>query len=294
MLTQLTPQKYPTVQKIFSSLTKTQPMCTAVLEGVYPGKIFVDNPDDPRSAFLATYIKSEASGTWGFLAGDPTNEAFNRALNTAIFDRQVIHKDSPILFLACDPGDWGGHMDTVLSPRPPIWVLRYHFVSRKVDYDWRAALPVGYAVEPIHEDMLTRPGLELPSDIAETLTKWQAAKQANERFADYGFVTLDHTGETPVISSWATVDFVANGMGDLGFFTQPNYRRKGLGTIAAAVAIEHGLNDGLTQVNWTCAAENPGSYSAAEKLELEKIEDYKMVLLLMNEERHQKLVEEMG
>jgi RimJ/RimL family protein N-acetyltransferase len=121
-------------------------------------------------------------------------------------------------------------------------------------------------------DMLTRPGPELPEDIRDT------------------------SGDVPIISSWATVDFVANGMGDLGFFTQSNSRRKSLGTIAAAAAaaIEHGLNNGLSQVNWTCDAENVGSYSTAKKLGLEKIGDYKMVLLLMDEERHRKLVEELG
>ena len=116
----------------------------------------------------------------------------------------------------------------------------------------------------------------------------------NKPFCDFGFAILDQTGKTPVISSWATVDFVANGMGDLGFFTQPEYRRKGQGTIAAAAALEHAFNNGLTQINWTCDAENEGSFRTAEKLGLKKIEDYKMVLLLMDEEKHRKLVEEMG
>jgi RimJ/RimL family protein N-acetyltransferase len=195
--------------------------------------------------------------------------------------------------LTCDPEGWGGHLPTIFAPRPPVSVLRYHFVSRKLAYDWRAALTAGFTVEPITADLLTHPNLDLPEDIRDTLQKWHI-QQSNKRFADFGFVALDQTAPTPIISSWATVDFVADGMGDLGFFTQPAYRRKSLGTIAAAAAIEHGLNHGLSQVNWTCDAENEGSYSTAEKLGLEKIGDYKMVLLLMEEERHRKLVEELG
>ena len=269
-------------------------MCTAVLAGVYPGKIFVDDPAHPQSALLTTHIGDESSGTWGFLAGNPANDPFNRALNQATFDRQVVPPDSSILMLTCEPEGWGGYLPIVFAPRPPVSVLRYHFVSRKLTFDWRAALPEGFAVEPITADLLTRPDLALPDDIRDTLQKWQTHQPTNERFGDFGFVTLDQTGEVPLISSWATVDFVADGMGDLGFFTQSNYRRKSLGTIAAAATIEHGLNHGLTQVNWTCDAENEGSFHTAAKLGLEKMGDYKMVLLLMDEERHRKLVEELG
>ncbi|NUM47892.1 MAG: GNAT family N-acetyltransferase [Anaerolineales bacterium] len=297
MLTQLSPSQFPLAQPLFHSLAQHQPMCTAVLAGVYPGKIFVDDPAHPQSALLTTHIGDESSGTWGFLAGNPANDAFNRALNHAIFARQVVPPDSSILMLTCDPEGWGGHLPIVFSPRPPVSVPRYHFVSRKLTYDWRATLPTGFTVEPLTADLLAHPNLALPEDIRDTLQKWhiqRTNKPTNQPLPDFGFLTLDQTGEVPIISSWATVDFVANGMGDLGFFTQPAYRRKSLGTIAAAAAIEHGLNHGLSQVNWTCDAENEGSFHTAGKLGLEKMEDYKMVLLLMEEKRHRKLVEELG
>jgi RimJ/RimL family protein N-acetyltransferase len=294
MIYQLTPSDYPLVREIFATLSKIQPMCTSVLEGVYPGKIFVDNRHHPHSAFLATYIDNEASGIWGFLSGIPTNEAFNLALNNAIFTREVIYPETPLLFLTCEPQDWGGQMKAIFHPRFPVWLPRYHFVSRKVTFDWRSALPEGFIVSQMGEDLLNQPGLELPQDIAGTLQKWQTLRQKNPRFGDFGYVTLDQRGKTSIVSSWATIDFVANGMGDLGFFSQADYRRKGLGTIAVTAAMEHGFQNGLTQVNWTCDAENEGSFRTAEKLGLEKIEDYKMALLLMDEEKHKRLVQEVG
>ena len=106
------------------------------------------------------------------------------------------------------------------------------------------------------------------------------------RFMDFGFVTLDRTSPQPVIASWATVDFIATGAGDLGFFTQPEYRRRSLGTIAASAALEHGFASGLQQVNWTCDAGNPGSIRTAEKLGLERIQDYHQAVLIMDEKRH--------
>jgi len=272
------------IEPLFQRLMQSQPMCTAVLEGIYPGRVYVDNLAQPRTALLTTYIESEAHGTWCFLAGEPINDAFNRSLNTAILSGQIVAKNTPILFFTCDPDDWGDQMDAVMTPRRPIWIPRYHFVSQRVGFDWTAALPPGFAVEPMNQQLSQLPGMQMPDDIAATLSKWKAVTDA--RFMDFGFVVLDGTRPKLTIASWATVDFVAAGAGDLGFFTQPDYRRAGLGTIAASAALEHGFDIGLQQVHWTCDADNPGSVLTAEKLNLERKEDYHQAVLLMNEKSH--------
>jgi GNAT superfamily N-acetyltransferase len=56
----------------------------------------------------------------------------------------------------------------------------------------------------------------------------------------------------------------------LDFFTQEDYRWRGFGTIIAAATLEHGFKNGLTQVNWTCDADNQGSLRIARKLGLEQ------------------------
>lgn len=272
------------VGPLFQHLMESQPMCTAVLKGIYPGRVHVDNPARPRTALLTTYIESEAHGTWCFLVGEPANDDVNRSLNSAIFSRQIIARNTPILFFTCDPDDWGGQMDAVMTPRPPIWISRHHFVSRRVDFDWRAALPTGFTVEPMNQELRRLPGIQVPEDVAVTLSKWKT--MTDPRFMDLGFAVLDHTRPQLTIAGWATVDFIAAGAGDLGFFTQPDYRRAGLGTIAASAALEHGFNIGLQQVHWTCDADNPGSILTAQKLGLERMEDYHQAVLLMNEKSH--------
>jgi len=246
-------------------------MCTAVLEGIYPGRVYVDNLAQPRTALLTTYIESEAHGTWCFLAGEPINDAFNRSRNTAILSGQIVAKNTPILFFTCDPDDWGDQMDAVMTPRRPIWIPRYHFVSQRVGFDWRAALPTGFTVEPINEKLSQLPGMQMMTDA---------------RFMDFGFVIVGRTRSQLTVAGWATVDFVAAGAGDLGFFTQPDYRRGGLGTVVASAALEHCFAIGLQQVHWTCDANNPGSILTAEKLGLERMEDYHQAVLIMNEKSH--------
>ena len=275
------------VRPLFRRLMESQPMCTSVLEGIYPGRVYVDNLARPRSALLTTYIESEAHGTWCFLAGEPVNDGFNHSLNSAVFSRQIIAHNTPILFFTCDPDDWGGQMGAIVTPRPPIWIPRYHFVGQKTGFYWQPALPPGFTVEPMNEDLLQLSDLHLPEDVAATLSKWKA--MTDPRFTDFGFVILDRTRPQLTIASWATVDFIAAGAGDLGFFTQPEYRRAGLGTIAASAALEHGFDIGLQQVYWTCDADNPGSVLTAEKLCLARMETYHQAVLLMNKKSHMAL-----
>lgn len=272
------------IAPLFRRLIDSQPMCAAVLEGIYPGRVYIDNPAQPRSALLTTYIESEAHGAWCFLAGEPANHGFNQSLNSAIFSRQIIARNTPILFFTCDPGDWGGQMDAVVAPRPPIWIPRYHFVGQRVGIDWRAALPPSFTVEPMNEDLRELPGLQIPEDVTTTLSKWKA--MTDPRFMDFGFAVLDRTRPQLTVAGWATVDFIAAGAGDLGFFTQPDYRRAGIGAIAASAALEYGFAIGLQRVNWTCDANNPGSVRTAEKLGLQRVEDYQQAVLLMNEKSH--------
>lgn len=286
---------------LFTRLAHSQPMVAAVLEGVYPGKVYGDDPEQPRTALLTTAIESEAHGVWCFLAGDPANAAFNQALNAAIFAQTLFAAEVPVLFFTADPDDWGGQYPALFAPRPPVCFRRYHFIARRDiarrdAFDWRAGLPEGFTVEPLEPRLRKLSGLQLPEDVATTLAKWErlrsGASPAGPGFKDFGFVTLDRSRLQPAIASWATVDFVTGSAGDLGFFTRPEYRRRNLGLIAVSAALEHAFESGLQQVNWTCDADNPGSIRTAEKLGLERIEDYTQALLVMDEEEHLRLWQE--
>jgi GNAT superfamily N-acetyltransferase len=281
MIYPLEPINYKVVKKLFHSLGQTQPMVSSVLEGIYPGRVYVDNVSDPETAVLLTYIESEAQGVWVFLAGDPANATFNMDLNRSIFDRQVISPQAPVVLFTCDTSAWDNYMPAVMTPAQVLRVPRWHFICRSVKQPREGVLPDGYTIQPMGKALSQLPGLELPEDMKSTIEKRNAI--SDDRFQDYGFVILDKTGPKPMITCWATVDFIVNGFGDLGFFTQPDYRRRGLGTMVVAAALEYGFNNkGLRQVNWTCDANNEGSLRTAQKLNLERIEDYMMYVLIFD------------
>jgi len=269
---------YDKVRHLFSKLETFQPMCTAVLVGIWPGRIWVDNAENPQASLLITFL-SGGGAAWCFLAGDPRIPLVNKAVNKAIFREKIAGKEVNTFLFTCSPEDWGGQLTVVGDPREPAPLSRRHYVCQKLTYDWRANMPEGYTIQQLETRLLKQAGIQLPSSLKTTLGKWMSVK--DERFQDYGFVAMH---ENQAIA-WATVDFVAAGKGDLGFETLPEFRKRGLGSTVAAAALEYGLSQGI-EVHWTCAEDNLGSQRSAEKLGLQRERDYMMYLFAMDVHTH--------
>ena len=133
---------YEKIRPLFHELEAFQPMCVAVLQGIYPGKVWVDNPDDPQAAFLITFL-SGGGAAWCFLAGEPNQLDFTTALNKALFKEKIAGKDVGMFLLTCSPENWTGKLEIIGSPRQPIPILRQHYVCREITFDWQTYLPDG-------------------------------------------------------------------------------------------------------------------------------------------------------
>jgi len=269
---------YEKIRPLFHELEAFQPMCTAVLDGIYPGNVWVDNPDNPKSAFLFTFL-SGGGVAWCFLAGDPGHLDFNAALNKAIFEEKLVGKDVGMFLFTCTPENWNGQLEAVGSPRQPIPMLRQHYVCRQLSFEWQINQPEGYEIIPMETSLLEQGDLQIPLQVKATLEKWLTIE--DQRFQDYGYAVIhDHK-----IVSWATVDFVSSKAGDLGFETLPEFRQRGLGSMVAAIAMAHGLEKGI-EIHWTCANDNIGSVRTAEKLSLEHERSYSGHLFVLDMSDH--------
>lgn len=278
MMQKMKKNEYGKARAIFQDLETFQPMCAAVLDGVWPGQIWVDDLVKPRSGLLLTFL-SVGGAAWCFLAGDSDNLAFNTAVNKAIFEEEVAGKDTGTFLFTCSPEDWDGQLSVVGDPRQPAAMLRQHYVCRGLTYDWRTNFPNGYVIQPMEINQLKQADLQLPTPVKTTLGAWKSIK--NEGFQDYGFVVI-HKNQ---VVAWATVDFVTEKSGDLGFETVPEFRKRGLGSAVAAAALEHGVAKSL-EIHWTCATDNAGSKRSAAKLGLQRGEDYVMYLFAQDVDTH--------
>ncbi|MGD8626169.1 MAG: GNAT family N-acetyltransferase [Anaerolineae bacterium] len=274
MIYEIETDDFERARPLFREVAAFQPFCGAVLAGIYPGRVFVDDADRPRAGFL---FREDG---WCFLAGDPEAAAFNRALNEAIWSRQAVDEGLTRLLITSGPGERGRQLAAILAPREPVPARRRHYVGRELAFDGRAHLPEGAALEPMDETLLGRQDVQVPDQVAETIQTWRSL--AGPAFHDYGFVAIVDDR----VASWATVDGVVEGFGDAGLFTLPRYRRRGLATAVSAATVAHGLARGMKAINWTCAADNVASIRVAEKLGFARQPDYTLYFMAFDEVEH--------
>jgi RimJ/RimL family protein N-acetyltransferase len=239
------------ISEIFQPISRFQPLCSAVIGGIQPGRIFIDHKENPQAGVINTWEN------WCFLAGRPERE-FIKSARMALFDHTIANPPAGYLLFTVDEEAWSDHLDTLFHPRHPIPVERRHYTADRIELDCRAALPEGFIIIPLARDLLELP--DLPEEVKETLTRWQAAD--HPRIKDFGFVVMHQGG----IAAWATVDAIFDGAGDIGMVTQEPFRRKGLAAAVSAAAAQHAFEIGVKQIHWTCQERNIGSIKTAEKL----------------------------
>jgi RimJ/RimL family protein N-acetyltransferase len=273
MIYELNKASYEKVRPLFRAL-EYHLTSAAVLDGNNPGRVFVDHLDNPRTAFMF-------SPEGCYLAGNPDNDAFNRALNNAIYTGTVFGEKVEALFFVCHPESWRAQLAVVLDPRQPIKMARRHYVCREVKYDWRANTPDGFTVHCIDESLLNRPGMRIPDHLRNWMrNNWGSASDFLER--GFGFVTI-HRNE---VVSWSLADCTSGKACEIGIHTAEAFRRRGLATVTAAAAVDYALSNGYATVGWHCSEDNPGSIGTAEKVGFGKERDYTMYYILMDEARH--------
>ena len=136
-IVQIKTKDYGKVRELFAPLEEYQPMCTAVLDGIWSGQIWGDNPENPQSAILITFL-SGGGAAWCFLAGKPNNVGFNTFVNKGLFEELVAGKEVGIFLFTCSPENWDGQLEIVGKPRQPATMYRQHYVCRELTYNWRS------------------------------------------------------------------------------------------------------------------------------------------------------------
>ena len=273
MFCELEPEGFESVKPLFRGLDYHL-MIRAALEGRRRARVFTDRPGEPAAAFVFT------PEVWGYLGGDPQAHGFAEELGEEIFSKHILGQAVSALYVATDPDKWWEHLARLLGPLVPIPTVRVYYSCRKLELDWRVAVPEGFTVERITADLIGEPRLDLPQDVQAWMEEWGSI----EEFLEAGFGFLAIHGNKVV--SWVMADGVIGDSCEIGVFTEEAYRRRRLGALTTAAAVEHAFSTGLTHVGWHCAAENEASIRTAEYAGFERQFEYEMHLVLLNEARH--------
>ena len=238
----------------------------ALLDGVNPGTIKVDDLDNPKSFYIHT-----VEGR--YLAGDAAADTFIQALNAEFreryFNDEVTVEGDAMGFVAASDR-WSAKMAELCHPRTVFTVQRRHYVCTELAYSaWRERLSDGYDVRRINLDLLNSDDLEIPGHIPHWI-KWNWGTCEHFMIHGFGFCTI-HENK---IVSWCIADCTSGTQCEIGIHTAPHYRRRGLASATAAAAVEYALNNGFIEVGWHCNDDNVGSWKTAEKVGFKQTRSY--------------------
>lgn len=274
MLQKLAPDEYAKVELLLSETTQHHLFCLGVLNGRYEGMILVDDLDAPQTAVI---VKGE---TWCYFAGDPHNTDFAQALRAELADRQLFNPKSTSLLLSLPSEDWLPLFNSLLPTHEPVPMPRHLYLAESGQISEPITLPDGITLHFIDITLPTKVDGELPNDVKDVLQLRAKADQPDK--AAFGYVAL-HDGQCV---AQAMIDCIVGTRGEIGLYTDPAFRRKGLAMAVSEATIAYGLTHGLTAVHWDCATFNRGSNIIAQKLGLHKTLSHNMYLLIFDEGLH--------
>lgn len=240
-----------------------------ILSGKYPGKILVDDVDQPRSALLIKDI-------WCHLVGDPENLAFNSALQRALSEKQFIGEKTNVLFFMHPTEAWHRVLQGLLAEREPIETPRYVYTANQ-GYQIQVQPPNECRLVFIDEAITRLVDGELPDDVQKVLNLRKGSDTPDEM--GFGYAAIYGRA----CAAWSVIDFIVAKTGEIRLVTDGRYRRRGLAFLTSAMTIQYGLAHGLDQILWDVAASNIGSIRTAQKLGLNFLHETKEYTLIFPE-----------
>ncbi|MBK7456140.1 MAG: GNAT family N-acetyltransferase [Anaerolineales bacterium] len=227
----------------------------AVCEGYNPGRIFVDDEQDPQTAMIWTPVG------YYFLVlgqGQKLDEVSNLLTGTFISASKAIGETGFILIAEFD--NWREKTSALLNNREVIEIFRrpFKFYTEHFNENWREKIPAGFYLKRVEESL---------AEQARIL----GSRKSLDDFISHGigYALMDGDKLASVCSSV----FVSSTRVEIDVHTEEEYRRKGFAVITASALIEECLQQGK-QPNWECFWENKESTALALKLGFKQLADY--------------------
>lgn len=279
MICKLDQSDYNNVRPLFEELAEWNFVIDSVLEGIVPGRIYVDDPAAPKSVFFY-------SAFWYFLAGNPENLAFNQAINRLItgesFANDPCRGDRDMVFLVGHTVGWQEQFPVLFGDQLPTKHMRYRHLFTELPTDWRKHIPEGFTVRQFDQDLLENSQRKNFDGLEHWMRMYWGAP--TETFLQQGVgVCLMQNDE---IASWCLTVNVAGDCCELGIETAQGYRLQGLGAVTAMATIDQCLRRGYTTIEWHCSDDHMGSRGVARKAGFVKEREYPGFLYMLDPVSH--------
>lgn len=243
MMHKLNKSDYLEVSPIFSLVINSKPVIFSVIDGNLDGMIYVDDIENPKTAFVMLYDMLFFSGQKNLKfckeAFDLLTTEIFPAMNEDYFDcyclSDGLRKEIEQIF------------SSKISGRPVRKTWIFNETTFKQHTNWRDKLPDGFYMEIMDDKFISKYNCD--KDFWNPTTK---------RFG-YSLVHDDK------IVSECIACFVGAGQAEISVDTIEQYRNKGFATITCAAFIEHCISINLIP-NWSCWDFRTASIALAKKL----------------------------
>lgn len=238
----------------------------AVIAGNSPGRLWVDDPAQPRRVLLWDTTHSF------YLAGAADDPAFNAALSAFFADKVTPDAQARrlgIFKLAYADPAWQPVVQRQLAAYDLHHYERVFFrLAAPKTPVWNAALPAGFAINEITASWSALERLANFERLhAEIASCWPEVATFRAR----GFGCCIHDAQT--IAGWCTAEYVSAGQCGIGIETVEAYSRRGFATLTASAFVAECAARGLTP-HWDSWRRNTPSVRVAEKVGFTKLVDY--------------------
>lgn len=218
----------------------------SVIQGIMQGEIFVNNLENPTATLIQT---SECN----ILAGNTDDEAFNSSISDELGFWDPVFPDSeewirmiPLV-----------HQNHFVRP----YTRCYYSLTPENFIDTNKVLPQGFTVEQVDPNFLRLNNFKYADEIIGLMEDWGTE---DSFVKNGGGAYVRNQDEIISRSMW---DCTYDGKVEIGIETKRNeYRKMGLGTIAASSTIKACFERGYNTVGWHCVETNKGSRAIASKL----------------------------
>ncbi|MFX0050403.1 MAG: GNAT family N-acetyltransferase [Candidatus Hodarchaeota archaeon] len=263
-------KEFSKVHSIFKKTLHLIFTIDAVLAGNSPGRIWVDQFKDPKSAFL--WDKAHCY----YFTGNPGNTNFNSAIKE-LFSETIIpyaianHRD--IYKIEYASIEWEPILDELLKKTPPIKSARVFYGYKNQKKPERSDIPLNdFIIQKIDKQLLNSTIKNVDSIIDEINQCWNSI----DEFLTNGFgFCLIHkpTDEDTSVQGWCTGEYFSDSSCGIGIKTFKEYQGRGFATAMASTFVEHCLSVNI-RPHWDASASNQVSRRVAEKVGFEKIQNY--------------------
>jgi RimJ/RimL family protein N-acetyltransferase len=251
-----------------SEFTRTLPLLAgikqavlpyAICQGINPGRIFVDRPENPRTALIWTPVG------YYLLCGDPALAAdisvISKVLTNTFVPASQAGGESSFILLTSHAA-WKDRLPALLPGREVMEIYRRPFTFDSASFaargDWRARIPPGFHLQPIDAALAEQMGI---------LASWASLNDFLTHGVGFALLQGDQ------VASTCTSVFASRTHLEIDVHTEEKYQRRGFAVLTACALIEACLQRGKAP-NWECFWENEASTALAGKLGFSALPDY--------------------